>query len=82
MSTQPTDPVKNILEITGDWQKFKGLPGTEGTLRQPAPPVDKLARFKLPRSIDYVTELPRDPNGKLYKRRLRDPNWTGRDRSI
>jgi long-chain acyl-CoA synthetase len=42
----------------------------------------RLARFKLPRSIDYATELPRDPNGKLYKRRLRDPYWAGRDRSI
>ena len=42
----------------------------------------KLARFKLPRTIDYVPELPRDPNGKLYKRRLRDPYWAGRDRSI
>lgn len=42
----------------------------------------RLARFKLPRSIDYVTELPRDPNGKLYKRRLRDPYWAGRDRAV
>nr|WP_042186182.1 acyl-CoA synthetase [Kibdelosporangium sp. MJ126-NF4]CEL17133.1 O-succinylbenzoic acid--CoA ligase [Kibdelosporangium sp. MJ126-NF4]CTQ91638.1 O-succinylbenzoic acid--CoA ligase (EC 6.2.1.26) [Kibdelosporangium sp. MJ126-NF4] len=31
----------------------------------------RLAKFKLPRSIDYVDELPRDPNGKLYKRKLR-----------
>jgi long-chain acyl-CoA synthetase len=38
----------------------------------------QLAKFKLPRTIDYVTELPRDPNGKLYKRRLRDPYWTDR----
>jgi long-chain acyl-CoA synthetase len=29
-----------------------------------------------------VSELPRDPNGKLYKRRLRDPYWAGRDRAI
>ncbi|QYN36891.1 acyl-CoA synthetase [Pseudonocardia sp. DSM 110487] len=36
----------------------------------------RLARFKLPRSIDYVEQLPRDPNGKLYKRRLRDPYWS------
>jgi long-chain acyl-CoA synthetase len=43
---------------------------------------DRVARFKLPRSIDYVSELPRDPNGKLYKRRLRDPYWANRDRSI
>ncbi|CAM4260530.1 acyl-CoA synthetase [Kibdelosporangium persicum] len=32
----------------------------------------RLAKFKLPRTIDYVDELPRDPNGKLYKRKLRD----------
>jgi long-chain acyl-CoA synthetase len=42
----------------------------------------RIARFKLPRTIDYVAELPRDPNGKLYKRRLRDPYWTGRERAI
>ncbi len=42
----------------------------------------RLARFKLPRTVDYVPELPRDPNGKLYKRRLRDPYWAGRERSI
>ncbi|MEJ3746755.1 acyl-CoA synthetase [Actinomycetes bacterium KLBMP 9797] len=33
----------------------------------------RLARFKLPRSVDYADELPRDPNGKLYKRHLRAP---------
>lgn len=43
---------------------------------------DRLARFKLPRSIDYREELPRDPNGKLYKRQLRDPYWAGTDRAI
>jgi long-chain acyl-CoA synthetase len=42
----------------------------------------RVARFKLPRTIDYVAELPRDPDGKLYKRRLRDPYWAGRDRAI
>jgi long-chain acyl-CoA synthetase len=42
----------------------------------------RIARFKLPRTIDYVAELPRDPNGKLYKRRLRDPYWAGRDAAI
>jgi long-chain acyl-CoA synthetase len=43
---------------------------------------EKLARFKCPRSIDFVDELPRDPNGKLYKRQLRDPYWVGRERAI
>jgi long-chain acyl-CoA synthetase len=42
----------------------------------------RLAKFKLPRTIDYVAELPRDPNGKLYKRKLRDPYWAGRERAI
>ena len=37
--------------------------------------ADKLARFKTPKTIDFVAELPRDPNGKLYKRKLRDPYW-------
>jgi long-chain acyl-CoA synthetase len=43
---------------------------------------ERLARFKCPRSIDFVDELPRDPNGKLYKRQLRDPYWVGRERAI
>ena len=43
---------------------------------------DRLAKYKTPKSIDYVTEMPRDPNGKLYKRKLRDPYWEGRTRNI
>ena len=42
----------------------------------------RLARFKQPRSIDFVTEMPRDPNGKLFKRKLRDPYWKGRERAV
>jgi long-chain acyl-CoA synthetase len=42
----------------------------------------RLAKFKLPKSIDFVAELPRDPNGKLYKRKLRDPYWAGKERQI
>ena len=42
----------------------------------------RLAKFKLPKSIDYIVEMPRDPNGKLYKRKLRDPYWEGRDAKI
>jgi small subunit ribosomal protein S16 len=33
VGAQPTEQVANLLKITGDWQKFKGLPGAEGTLR-------------------------------------------------
>jgi long-chain acyl-CoA synthetase len=43
---------------------------------------DKLAKFKTPKSIDFTAEMPRDPNGKLYKRKLRDPYWEGRERAI
>jgi long-chain acyl-CoA synthetase len=42
----------------------------------------RLARMKWPKSIDFVDELPRDPNGKLLKRRLRDPYWQDRTTSI
>jgi long-chain acyl-CoA synthetase len=43
---------------------------------------EKLAKFKLPKTIDFLPSLPRDPNGKLYKRRLRDPYWEGKERAI
>ncbi|MCZ4102186.1 acyl-CoA synthetase [Streptomyces sp. So13.3] len=42
----------------------------------------RLAGYKRPRTVDFITEMPRDPNGKLYKRRLRDPYWEGRDRAL
>ncbi len=42
----------------------------------------RLAKFKLPRSIDYLAELPRDPNGKLYKRKLREPYWADQGTAI
>ena len=40
----------------------------------------RLGKFKLPKSIDFTEALPRDPNGKLYKRKLRDPYWVGREK--
>ena len=42
----------------------------------------RLAKYKCPRTIDFVAAMPRDPNGKLYKRKLRDPYWQGRERVI
>jgi small subunit ribosomal protein S16 len=45
VGAQPTDPVRKLLEVTGDWQKFKGLPGAEGTLRTAAPKADKKVAF-------------------------------------
>jgi long-chain acyl-CoA synthetase len=42
----------------------------------------RLGRMKWPRSIDFVERMPREPNGKLHKRQLRDPYWKDRDVSI
>jgi long-chain acyl-CoA synthetase len=41
-----------------------------------------MARYKIPRSLDFEAALPRDESGKLWKRKLRDPYWAGRERSI
>jgi small subunit ribosomal protein S16 len=45
VGAQPTDPVRVLLKITGDWQKFTGEPGSEGTLRTAEPRADKKERF-------------------------------------
>ncbi|MDA2891811.1 long-chain-fatty-acid--CoA ligase [Mycolicibacterium sp. BiH015] len=42
----------------------------------------RLAGFKLPKSVDFVDALPRNPSGKILKRTLREPHWAGRDRPI
>ncbi len=41
-----------------------------------------LAKYKCPRSIDFTEAMPRDPNGKPYKRRLRDPYWEAANREV
>ena len=46
VGAQPTEPVAAILKVTGDWQKFKGLPGAEGTLRVAEPKVSKKTVFE------------------------------------
>jgi long-chain acyl-CoA synthetase len=42
----------------------------------------RLGKYKWPRTIDFMDELPREPTGKLLKRKLRDPYWEGRERAI
>jgi small subunit ribosomal protein S16 len=46
VGAQPTDPVRHLLTITGDWQKFKGEPGAEGTLKTAEPKADKKERYE------------------------------------
>ena len=59
VGAQPTEPVLALLKITGDWQKFKGLPGAEGTLRVAAPKQDKNAAFAA--TVLAVKDEPRTP---------------------
>ena len=45
VGAQPTDPVRSLLKITGDWQRFHGEEGAEGTLKTGAPGPDKKEAF-------------------------------------
>jgi small subunit ribosomal protein S16 len=45
VGAQPSEAVEAILKVTGDWQKFKGLPGAEGTLKVKEPKRSKLDIF-------------------------------------
>jgi small subunit ribosomal protein S16 len=46
VGAQPTEQVAALLKVTGDWQKFKGLPGAEGTLRVKGDKVDAAAAIE------------------------------------
>src|SRR6476646_8567405 len=46
VGAQPTEPVLGLLKVTGDWQKFKGLQGAEGTLRPQPVKADKRALYE------------------------------------
>ena len=45
VGAQPSEAVEALLKVTGDWQKFKGLPGAEGTLKVAEPKRDKAENF-------------------------------------
>ncbi len=46
VGAQPTEAVAAILKVTGDWQRFKGLPGAEGTLRVAEPKPSKVLAYE------------------------------------
>ena len=58
VGAQPTEPVEQILKITGDWQKFKGLPGAEGTLKTKDAKRDKIEIFN-----EALKEAAKEPKG-------------------
>jgi acyl-CoA synthetase (AMP-forming)/AMP-acid ligase II len=43
---------------------------------------ERLADFKKPRSVDFVNELPKNSNGKLSRKEVRERYWQGRDRKV
>lgn len=46
VGAQPSEAVEALLKVTGDWQKFKKLPGTEGTLKVAAPKPSKIVAYE------------------------------------
>jgi small subunit ribosomal protein S16 len=70
VGAQPTEPVQHLFEVTGDWQKFKGLPGTEGTLRkaEPKPSKQELFEAALKQAGDEPTTEATTPKKKAPKR--------------
>jgi small subunit ribosomal protein S16 len=58
VGAQPSDAVAVILKITGDWQKFRGEPGAEGTLKVAEPKRDKLDAFN-----EALKDAAKEPKG-------------------
>jgi small subunit ribosomal protein S16 len=69
VGAQPTEQVAALLKITGDWQTFKGLPGTEGTLRLAEPKPDKTALYEA--ATKSAMSEPKD--GATTKRKKAEP---------
>jgi small subunit ribosomal protein S16 len=58
VGAQPSEAVEAILKVTGDWQKYKGLPGAEGTLKVKEPKRSKLDIFN-----EALKEAAAEPKG-------------------
>ena len=58
VGAQPSEAVEALLKVTGDWQKFKGLPGTEGTLKVKEPKRAKIDIFN-----EALKEAAAEPKG-------------------
>src|SRR3984957_4540504 len=56
VGAQPTDPVRVLLKVTGDWQKFKGEPGSEGPRRPAAPREEKVEAFTAAAKASQATK--------------------------
>ncbi|GAA4345156.1 30S ribosomal protein S16 [Angustibacter luteus] len=75
VGAQPTEQVLVLLKITGDWQKFKGLPGAEGTLRvaEAKPSRDELFNAAAKQSADEPKEGATTAKAKKSAKKAEEP---------
>ena len=66
VGAQPSEAVEALLKVTGDWQKYKGLPGTEGTLRVAAPRVGKHVAYEA--AVKNAMDEPKEGATTLKKK--------------
>jgi len=66
VGAQASEAVEAILKVTGDWQKFKGLPGTEGTLRVAAPKPHKSVAYEA--AVKSAMDEPKEGATTLKKK--------------
>jgi len=64
VGAQPSEAVAKILRITGDWQTYKGIPGSEGTLKVAEPKRDKLEIFN-----EALKEAGNEPKGDAVSKK-------------
>jgi len=62
VGAQPTEAVTAILKVTGDWQKFKGLPGADGTLEVAPEKPSKMLAFEA--AVKSAADTPKTPKKK------------------
>jgi acyl-coenzyme A synthetase/AMP-(fatty) acid ligase len=43
---------------------------------------ERIAGFKTPKTVDFIEALPRNASGKILRRHLRDPYWSGKERQV
>jgi len=66
VGAQPSAAVEALLKVTGDWQKHKGLPGTEGTLRVAAPKPAKSVAYEA--AVKQAMDEPKEGATTLKKK--------------
>ena len=77
VGAQPTEAVAAILKVTGDWQKFKGEPGAEGTLKVAEPKADKKVAYEA--AVKEAASEPKTPAPKKVEPKTEEVAETAKD---